>query len=213
MSEMQGGPTDFTGGSGNETPRRAETGVAVASRAKMARQARRAQQFSKFKLSELNLVPLVDTLVAIVFFSLATATVGELVPVTPGVTLPDSRVGENTLQQLTVGIGPQVVVGTRPVMTTAAAAQSVSNMPNQPLVIPQLLTALKQEADSIRREKNIPGNQSVDVSLAIQGDRSMRYDLLSRVMQTARLAGFKNISLQVNRTGAPGTGAPSSPTG
>jgi hypothetical protein len=28
----------------------------------------------------------------------------------------------------------------------------------------------------------------------------MRYDLLARVMQTARLAGFKNLSLQVTRT-------------
>jgi biopolymer transport protein ExbD len=30
----------------------------------------------------------------------------------------------------------------------------------------------------------------------------MRYDLLARVMQTARLAGFKSISLQVNKTQA-----------
>jgi hypothetical protein len=29
----------------------------------------------------------------------------------------------------------------------------------------------------------------------------MHYDLLSRIMQTARLAGFKNISLQVKRVG------------
>jgi len=35
--------------------------------------------------------------------------------------------------------------------------------------------------------------------LAIQADRTMRYDLLSRVMQTARLAGFRNLTLQVNR--------------
>jgi hypothetical protein len=27
----------------------------------------------------------------------------------------------------------------------------------------------------------------------------MRYDLLSRIMQTARMAGIKNISLQVRR--------------
>ena len=33
----------------------------------------------------------------------------------------------------------------------------------------------------------------------IQADRTMRYDLLSRVMQTARLAGFRNLTLQVNR--------------
>ncbi len=45
----------------------------------------------------------------------------------------------------------------------------------------------------------VAADQPVDVPLAIQGDKTMRYDLLSRVMQTARLAGFKNISLQVHR--------------
>ena len=45
---------------------------------------RRAKQFQKFKLAELNLVPLVDTLVSIVFFALVTATVGELAPVVVG---------------------------------------------------------------------------------------------------------------------------------
>ena len=42
--------------------------------------------------------------------------------------------------------------------------------------------------------------------LAIQGDKSMRYDLLARLMQTVRLAGFKNISLQVKHVGAPDAG-------
>jgi hypothetical protein len=44
----------------------------------------------------------------------------------------------------------------------------------------------------------------------------MHYDLLARVMQTARMAGFKNISLQVNKTGNATTvtttpGAPGAP--
>ena len=42
------------------------------SRARMARESRRGAQFAKFKLAELNLVPLVDTLVSIVFFALVT---------------------------------------------------------------------------------------------------------------------------------------------
>ena len=45
-----------------------------------------------------------------------------------------------------------------------------------------------------------PSDQPVDAPLAIQGDRSMRYDLLSRIMQTARMAGFQeHLSLQVRR--------------
>ena len=63
------------------------------SRSREMRSARRAAQFAKFRIVELNLVPLVDTFVSIVFFALTTATVGELAPVVPGVTLPTSRVG------------------------------------------------------------------------------------------------------------------------
>ena len=80
------------------------------SRGKDARMARRAAQFSKFRLVELNLIPLVDTFVSIVFFALTTATVGELSPVVPGVRLPTAGVGVVALSQLTLGIGAQVTL-------------------------------------------------------------------------------------------------------
>jgi biopolymer transport protein ExbD len=175
--------------------------MAKANRFREAREARRNAQFSKFRMVELNLVPLVDTLVSIVFFALVTAAVGELAPVVAGVTLPESSVGANALQQLTVGVGAQVTVANVPVMSTVDAAQAQSNIPDQPLMIPQLYAVLKQSADSIRTQRNIPPTDPVDVPLAIQGDKTMHYDLLSRLMQTARLAGFKNISLQVKRVG------------
>ncbi|HEY9449047.1 MAG TPA: biopolymer transporter ExbD [Gemmatimonadaceae bacterium] len=177
-------------------------------RGREMRAQRRAAQFAKFRITELNLVPLVDTFVSIVFFALTTATVGELAPVIPGVRLPEASTGATVHQQLTLGIGPQVTLAGRPVMSTPAAAAARSNDPAQPLLIPSLYAALSQAADSIRRQKSIAEKVPLEVPLAIQGDRSMRYDLLSRVMQTARLAGFKNLSLQVSRTdgGAPVAG-------
>src|SRR5512146_3374011 len=105
------------------------------SRARDRRALRRAQQFAKFRITELNLVPLVDTLVSIVFFALTTATVGELAPVVPGVRLPESRVGATALQQLTLGIGPQVTLAGHRVMSTVQAARARSNDPAQPLLI------------------------------------------------------------------------------
>ena len=176
-------------------------------RARAARLARRAAQFNKFRLIQLNLVPLVDTFVSVVFFTLVTATVGELSPVVRGVNLPESRVGQPALAQLTLGIGPQVTVAGRAVMSTLDAAQARSDDPLQPLLIPPLYAALRAKADSIRSAGATPADKSIDAPLAIQADRTMRYDLLSRVMQTARLAGFRNLSLQVNHTrdGAPGS--------
>src|SRR5688500_18264634 len=172
-------------------------------RGRAARLARRAAQFNKFRLIQLNLVPLVDTFVSVVFFTLVTASVGELAPVVSGVTLPDSRVGQPALRQLTLGIGPQVTVGGRPVMSTVDAARAQSDDPAQPLVIPPLYAALRVKADSIRALASTPSTASVDAPLAIQADRTMRYDLLSRVMQTARLAGFRNLTLQVNKVDEP----------
>jgi biopolymer transport protein ExbD len=166
-------------------------------RARAARLARRAAQFNKFRLIQLNLVPLVDTFVSVVFFTLVTATVGELAPVVNGVNLPESRVGQPAMQQITLGIGPQLTLAGRPIMTTIEAAQARSDDPAQPLVIPALYAALRTKADSIRTLRSMPAGRSIDAPLAIQGDRTMRYDLLSRVMQTARLAGFRNLTLQV----------------
>jgi biopolymer transport protein ExbD len=92
-------------------------------------------------------------------------------------------------------------------MATVDAARARSNDASQPLLIPPLYQALHQAADSIRTQKRVAQGAPLDVPLAIQGDRSMRYDLLARVMQTARLAGFKNLSLQVTRTESAAPGA------
>ena len=180
----------------------------MSSRAKAAREARRTAMFNAFRLTQLNLVPLVDTFVSIVFFALTTAAVGELAPVVRGVTLPESAVGENAMKELTLGIGGDITVAGRPVMGTMAAARSQSNQPGQPLLIPELYAALRAKADSVRAATSTDANSSINMKLAIQGDRTMRYDLLSRVLQTARLAGFRNVTLQVNRTGADEGSAP-----
>jgi biopolymer transport protein ExbD len=171
-------------------------------RAKAARESRRAAQFGKFKNTELNLIPLVDTFVSIVFFALTTATVGELAPIVPGVTLPVSTIGAPSMQELTLGIGRDISVAGSRVMSTQEAAVAQSNKPNEPLVIPQLLAVLEARADSIRQVTGEPAGTSLRVPLAIQGDKTMRYELLSRVMHTARWAGFRNVTLQVQREGS-----------
>lgn len=163
------------------------------------RTARRAQQFSKFRVSQLNLVPLVDTFVSIVFFTLTTTTVGELAPVAPGVTLPEASVGTPALAQLTLGVGSTVTLANRPIMYTVDAAAEPSNDPRYPLKVPTVYRAMRTLADSLRKARGISPDGDLRVALAIQGDRTMRYDLLSRFMATARLAGFTQLSLQVQR--------------
>ena len=174
------------------------------SRARESRAARRAAQFAKFRVTELNLVPLVDTLVSIVFFAITTQTVGELSQVIPGVNLPSSIVGTAAHDQLTLGISSStIMLGDQVVMGTGQAASEASNMPDQPLVIPPLYAVLKSKADSIRLENDIPQGQSVTTPLAIQGDKEMPYVLMSRMIQTARVAGFNTLTLQVNKTEVP----------
>ena len=175
----------------------------MSSRAKAAREARRTAQFAKFRMTELNLVPLVDTFVSIVFFALVTQTAGELAPMVTGVSLPESTVGNPSAHEITLGIASRpaelTLSGDR-VMTVQAAASERSDVPNEQLLIPTLFRALRITADSIREADDVPSDQSVNATLAVQGDKGMRYDLLSRVLHTARKAGFKNVSLQVMKT-------------
>ena len=171
------------------------------SRAREMRAQRRAAQFAKFRITELNLVPLVDTFVSIVFFALTTATVGELAPVMPGVRLPSASIGATAYQQLTLGIGGTITLGGHPLMSTTDAAREPSNDPRNPLLVPHLYSALKVAADSIRRDKKIAAGAALSAPLAIQADSTMHYDLLARVLQTARAAGFSKLTLQVNKTG------------
>jgi len=172
------------------------------SRARDMRSLRRSQQFGKFRVMQLNLVPLVDTFVSIVFFTLTTTTVGELAPVVPGVTLPETTVGTPALSQLTLGVGATVTLANHPVMATLDAAAEPSDDPRMPLKIPTLYRAMKHMADSLRKANGSDDEGGVKISLAIQGDKTMRYDLLSRFMQTARMAGFRKLSLQVQRVGS-----------
>ena len=208
------GPADMTGmgnAAGGAAAAPASAGLVTrsghaggTSRAKQAREARRAAQFAKFRLTELNLVPLVDTLVSIVFFGLTTAAVGDLTAVTPGVVLPESAVGAPALKELTLGVSNDVTLAGHRLMSTLDAARAQSNVPNEPLIIPALQSALRQAADSVRTAMNTPRDSALRVPLAIHGTKTMRYDLLARIMQTARHSGFSRISLQVQHTGAEG---------
>jgi biopolymer transport protein ExbD len=168
-------------------------------RGAVARAAHRTRLRERFRTTELNLVPLVDTFVSIVFFALTAATVGELTPVARGVTLPTSRVGADALQELTVGVsGSGVTVGTRLVVAPGAveAAAAADEARGE---LPALGVALRAVADSIREARRLPRGAPVPVPLAIHGDRATRYATLARVMHTARLAGFVQLTLQVAR--------------
>ena len=178
----------------------------IHTRGRAMREARRTAQFAKFRLVQLNLVPLVDTFVSIVFFALTTQTLGSVVPVATGVNLPTSQLNDAAEQQLTLGIGSrpaQVTLNGHPIMSVQEVASAVSSNPAQPLLVPGLYDALRAAADSIRRARatTAADDSTLGTRLAIHGDKSMRYDLLSRVMMTARLAGFQNLTLQVLREG------------
>lgn len=184
--------------------------MAEMTRARSSREARRVSQFGKFRLVQLNLVPLVDTFVALVFFTILTQTTATI-PIVPGVQLPESAEGNEARERVTLSIGSrpaEVTLNGQQILTVRQAASAQSNDPNQPLLIPQLHTALSQAADSIRQLRGTEANQPVPDQLAIHGDQTMRYDLLSRIMQTARVAGFTNITLQVQRAAEGAEGIP-----
>ena len=184
-----------------DQPRRST--AATHRRARAADRLRHAAHPSNARLIHLNLVPLVGTFASLAFFALATAKDARLAtredPVDRSVGQPAEGVGRTSRSQLTVGIGREITVDGRPLMATMDAVGARFTDPSQPQLIPILYVTLRRTADSIRTANRLVAESPVVAPLAIRADPTTRYDLLARVMHTARLAGFRSLTLQVDR--------------
>lgn len=138
--------------------------------------------------------PLIDIFIAIVFFLMVGMTAGgEFVSVNPDVELPHST-GEDASDELTVAISTdRILIGGEPVMSVQEAMASASA--SEPYLIPQLFEQLRVVRDDI--EATLQEDETFRGVLAIQGDRKIPYAVLSRVMYSARKAGFSAFNLHV----------------
>lgn len=138
--------------------------------------------------------PLIDIFIAIVFFLMVGMTAGGgFVSVTPDVELPRST-GEDASDELTVAISTdRIFVGGEPVMSVQEAMASADA--SEPYLIPELFEQLRKVRGDV--ETTLQEDETFRGVLAIQGDREIPYAVLSRVMYSARKAGFDAFNLHV----------------
>ena len=179
------------------------------SRAREMRAQRRAAQFAKFRITELNLVPLVDILTSIVFFSLLTYQGAAMVALTSfDLALPPVVV--NTPEQASKVKSEQDVLNlllavrvdnTKMTVEHSGGGGFRSEIPGLgPASLDQLQTLMTQIAAQYPQNHDVLVIPSDDVS----------YDNVIHVLERLKLARYSGISLgtraRATRVSAGGNG-------
>jgi biopolymer transport protein ExbD len=149
------------------------------------------------KGSPLSLVSMMDIFTILVFFLLVSSAETEVLPNPKEIQLPESAALEKARESVVVMVtDTQIMVQGRPVATVAAA------LAGDELVIPELMSALRQQTDRVLIQQAKADIAAREVT--ILGDRELPYRLLKRVMASCTAAEFGQISLAVvQKDGAP----------
>lgn len=145
--------------------------------------------------AKLRLTSMMDILVVLLLFLLKSFVVeGETVTPPPGVKLPESTSRELPRESVQVAIHDGgISVGGRFVTP-------VAELDNDDLYIATLgeeLVRVRAQMDDLAVRQ---GGESASPTATVQGDRSLEYRVLQRVMFTLSQAGFEDISLAVIKT-------------
>jgi len=149
-----------------------------------ARKARHGNQL------DMNLVSLIDVFTILIFFLLSNSGV-ETLPATGAVHLPESSAKKEPKETLVVVVNAtEITVDGRKVADVAPLATAKDD----------LIPGLKAELDLVSsRPVALAENAAKAHSLTIMGDKDIPYQLLRKVMYTAAVANFTDVSFAVNR--------------
>ena len=130
---------------------------------------------------ELNLIPMIDILSVLVSFLLVYSTEVEVVQNTKGIEIPQSIVQAKPRTTVVVTVTKdELFVGGELVATVADVRAS-----NDPVFQP-LLQVLKRP--------RVGGAAEAEPEVTVMADKSLPYEVLKKVMQTATSADFAKIS-------------------
>jgi biopolymer transport protein TolR len=151
-----------------------------------ARKARHGNQL------DMNLVSLIDVFTILIFFLLSNSGV-ETIPASGAVHLPESTAKKEPKETLVVVVNAtEITVDGRKVADVAPLADAKDD------VIP----GLKAELDLLAARPVVSaGNAAKTKSVTIMGDKDIPYQLLRKVMYTAALADYTDVSFAVNQKG------------
>ena len=148
-----------------------------------ARKARHGNQL------DMNLVSLIDVITILIFFLLSNSGV-ETLPAA-SVHLPESSAKKDPKETLVVVVNAnEITVDGRKVADVAPLATATDD----------LIPGLKAELDIVSaRPVALAENASKAHSVTIMGDKDIPYQLLRKVMYTAAVADYTDVSFAVNR--------------
>lgn len=140
---------------------------------------------------DMNLVSLIDVFTILIFFLLSNSGV-ETLPAA-SVHLPESTAKKDPKETLVVVVNAtEITVEGRKVADVAPLVNSKDD----------LIPGLKSELDLVSaRPVALAQNDMNAHSVTIMGDKDIPYQLLRKVMYTAAVANFTNVSFAVNQKG------------
>ena len=140
---------------------------------------------------DMNLVSLIDVFTILIFFLLSNSGV-ETLPAA-SVHLPESTAKKEPVQTLVIVVNAtEITVEGRKVADVASLASAPDD----------LIPGLKAELDLVStRPVVLAADAAKAHSLTIMGDKAIPYQLLRKVMYTAALANFTDVSFAVNQKG------------
>jgi biopolymer transport protein TolR len=142
--------------------------------------------------SHMALVPFIDMLTMLVVFLLLHSSDVEVLPNTKNISIPQSIADLKPHETVVIMVTKEdLLVNGRSVGKVA----EVASMPNDKMIIPLLLDALKAQADVILRQTSEDAVKDREVT--IMGDKDTPFAVLKRVMATATSADYGKVSLAV----------------
>ncbi len=138
---------------------------------------------------DMNLVSLIDVFTILIFFLLSNSGV-ETLPAA-SVHLPESIAKKDPKETVVIVVnGSEITVDGRKVADVAPLATATDD----------LIPGLKAELDIVSaRPVALAENASKAHSVTIMGDKDIPYQLLRKVMYTAAVADYTDVSFAVNR--------------
>jgi biopolymer transport protein ExbD len=142
--------------------------------------------------SHMALVPFIDMLTMLVVFLLLHSSDVEILPNTKNISIPQSVADLKPHETVVIMVTKEdLLVNGRSVGKVA----EVASMPNDKMIIPLLLDALKAQADVVLRQTSEEAVKDREVT--IMGDKDTPFAVLKRVMATATSADYGKVSLAV----------------
>jgi biopolymer transport protein ExbD len=153
---------------------------------------RRAERKARNKTQlDMNLVSLIDIFTILIFFLMSSTAGVEIINTSKAVQLPQSQADKLPRETVVIVVAGQDILVDGHTVATVAEARASAGDEIAPLKAELALHAAKQV---IRAE-----NQAQGKAITIMGDKDIPYRLLRKVMATAAMADFSDVSFAVTR--------------